>query len=354
MVRNLLIRILLLPFSLLYGLGVSINNLFYRWEVLKPFRFSLPIISVGNLTVGGSGKTPHTEYLIRLLQPHISLATMSRGYGRKTKGFLLAKENYSAYELGDEPLQYARKFEDVVVSVAENRGMGVPKLLSKHPEVETILLDDAFQHRSIEPGLNILLTEFSKPYYKDFLLPSGRLREWTSGAKRADAVVVSKCPESVSLHQMERIEKKLHLLPRQQLFFSYYKYLRPYNIFNPSQKADLANYDAVFLVSAIANTDYLLTYLESQNLSVNDLSFEDHHRFSNYEISNIIHRFEQQSGERKILLTTEKDAMRLELHKGYFLEKDVQVFALPIEVRFHPFKESFDDYIKDYLLSVKV
>ena len=354
MVRNLLIRILLIPFSLLYGIGVSINNLLYRWEILKPFRFSLPIISVGNLTVGGSGKTPHTEYLIRLLSPHISLATMSRGYGRKTKGFLIATENISAYEIGDEPLQYARKFDDIVVSVAENRGMGVPKLLSKHPEVETILLDDAFQHRSIEPGLNILLTEYAKPYYKDFLMPSGRLREWASGAKRADAVVVSKCPDEISSEQMLNISKKLNLQNHQKLFFSYYKYLRPYNIFNPSQSVHLSEFDSVFLVSAIANTDYLMAYLEEQHLDVYDLSFEDHHRFSNYEISNIIHRFHEQSGNRKILLTTEKDAMRLELHKGYFLEKDTQVFALPIEVRFHSFQSSFDDYIKDYLLNVKV
>jgi len=354
MVRNVLIRILLIPFSILYGLGVSINNLLYRWEVLKPFRFSLPIISVGNLTVGGSGKTPHTEYLIRLLSPHISIATMSRGYGRKTKGFLIAHDNISAYEIGDEPLQYARKFEDIVVSVAENRGMGIPKLISQHPEVETVLLDDAFQHRSIEPGLNILLTEYSKPYYDDFLMPTGRLREWASGAKRADAVVVSKCPQEVSLDDMQKMEKKLKLQPNQELFFSHYKYLHPYNVFNPSQRVDLSNFDSVFLVSAIANTDYLLEYLENQDLNVYDLSFADHHRFSNYEISNIIHRFKQQPGEQKILLTTEKDAMRLELHKGYFLEKDTQVFALPIEVRFHPYRRSFDEYVKDYLLNVKV
>jgi tetraacyldisaccharide 4'-kinase len=279
---------------------------------------------------------------------------MSRGYGRKTKGFLLAHDNISAYEIGDEPLQYARKFDDIVVSVAENRGMGIPKLLSHHPEVETVLLDDAFQHRSIEPGLNILLTEFSKPYYADFLMPTGRLREWASGAKRADAVIVSKCPEKVSLDQMEEIKKKLNLQNHQELFFSYYKYLRPYNIFNPAQAIHLSDFDSVFLVSAIANTDYLLGYLESQGLEVYDLSFEDHHQFSNYEISNIIRRFEEQKGEKKILLTTEKDAMRLELHKGYFLEKDTQVFALPIEVRFHEFQGAFDDYIKDYLLNVKV
>ncbi len=354
MVRNVFIRILLLPFSLLYGLGVSLNNLFYRWEVLKPFRFSLPIISVGNLTVGGSGKTPHTEYLIRLLSNNISIATMSRGYGRKTRGFRIAKQNDSAYEIGDEPLQYARKFENLVVCVAENRGMGVPKLLSKQPQIETILLDDAFQHRSIEPGLNILLTDYSKPYYDDFLMPSGRLREWPSGAKRADAVIVTKCPEEITMDQKDKIRGKLNLLTNQELFFSYYEYYRPYNIFNPSQKASLSEFDSAFLVSAIANTDYLIRYLERRQLDVHDLSFEDHHAFNNYEISNIIRRFQEQKGENKILLTTEKDAMRLELHKGYFLEKDIQVYALPIKVKFHPDELSFDDYVKDYLLSVKI
>lgn len=354
MVRNVFIRILLLPFSLLYGLGVSINNLLYRWEILKPFRFSLPIISMGNLTVGGSGKTPHTEYLIRLLSTNISIATMSRGYGRKTRGFRIARENDSAYEIGDEPLQYTRKFDNVVVCVAENRGMGVPKLLSKEPHIETILLDDAFQHRSIEPGLNILLTDYSKPYYDDFLMPSGRLREWASGAKRADAVIVTKCPEEITVDQKNKIRSKLKLLPNQAIFFSYYEYHTPYNIFNPSQKARISDFDSAFLVSAIANTDYLIRYLESRKLDVYDLSFEDHHAFTNYEISNIIRRFQEQKGENKILLTTEKDAMRLELHRGYFLEKDIQVYALPIQVQFHPYQKSFDEYVKDYLLSVKI
>ncbi len=354
MVRNVLIRFLLLPFSLLYGLGVSINNLLYRWEVLKPFRFSLPIISVGNLTVGGSGKTPHTEYLIRLLSPHITVATMSRGYGRKTKGFLIARENHSAYEIGDEPLQYLRKFDNIFVCVAENRGMGVPKLISKQPEIQTILLDDAFQHRSIEPGLNLLLTEYARPYYRDFLMPSGRLREWPSGAQRADAIIVSKCPEQIDRASMEDIERRLKPQPQQEVFFSYYKYLDPYNAFNPSQKVKLEDFDSIFLVSAIANTDYLIEYLERQDCEVYDLSFEDHHSFTNYEISNMAKRFSEQPGQKKLMLTTEKDAMRLELHKGYFLEMDIQVFALPIEVQFHDYKSEFDEYVQNYLLNFKV
>lgn len=354
MVRNIVIRILLLPFSILYGLGVALRNAFYNTGLLKSVEFSLPVISVGNLTVGGAGKTPHTEYLIQLLKEDIKLATMSRGYGRKTRGFFIAEEHHSAVEIGDEPLQYLRKYDDIVVSVSESRALGIPKLLSEYPDIQTILLDDAFQHRSVKPGLNILLTEYSKPYYKDFLLPTGRLREWATASKRADIIIVSKCPLELKKETMHSMKKKLRLGDHQKLFFSYYHYDRIYNIFNPVETARLENFDTCLIVSAIAQTDYMIEYLDSMGLDVRDISFEDHHRFTNYEIARMIKVFQEIESGNKVLLTTEKDAMRLELHKGYFLEHDTKVFALPVQVRFHEFEDGkFDRAVRNHLLEFK-
>jgi tetraacyldisaccharide 4'-kinase len=355
MVRNILIRILLIPFALLYGLGVAIRNLLYQWNLLKSIEFSLPVIGIGNLTVGGAGKTPHTEYLIKLLSPYIQLATLSRGYGRKTKGFLLAQEYHSAVEIGDEPLQFFRKFPEVVVSVSESRGLGIPQLLSKRPEVQTILLDDVFQHRAVQPGLNLLLTEYHKPFTDDFILPVGRLREWPAGAQRADAIIVTKCPIDSTRAEREAVGQKVRQRPDQKIFYSFYRYGRPYNIFNPTLTSPLESYTDVLMVSAIAQTDQLIQFLEAQELNVRELSFEDHHKFTSYEVANMIRIFQEMESDQKLFLTTEKDAMRMELHKGYFLEHNIQVFALPVEVSFFSEQEyNFNRYVKDFLLDFEI
>ena len=187
-------RVLLAPLTVLYGLGVSLRSLFYTSGVLKHTTFSLPIISVGNLSVGGAGKTPHVEYLVQLLKDYVHVATLSRGYKRKTKGFLLVHPHQSATQVGDEPLQYKRKYPDVTVAVGENRSLAIPEMLQHAPQTQVILLDDAFQHIAIRPSLNILLTEHGQLFTDDFLLPSGRLREWRSAYERADTIIVSKCP----------------------------------------------------------------------------------------------------------------------------------------------------------------
>jgi tetraacyldisaccharide 4'-kinase len=188
------LQLLLAPISFLYGLGVSIYQGFYLSGFFKTLKFSIPVISVGNLTVGGTGKSPHIEYLIRLLKDYIPVAVLSRGYRRKTSGHILLTQLHTALDVGDEPVQIKNKFPDVPFAVNSNRSIGIPKLLSQHPEIKTILLDDAFQHLEVTPGLNILLTEYSNPYFKDYLLPSGRLREWRYGARRADIIIVTKCP----------------------------------------------------------------------------------------------------------------------------------------------------------------
>ncbi|MFQ5448844.1 MAG: tetraacyldisaccharide 4'-kinase, partial [Saprospiraceae bacterium] len=258
MVQDPLIKILLLPFSLLYGLGVSLRDFFYRQNLLLSVKFNVPIISVGNLSIGGAGKTPHIEYLIRLLRPYLNVSTLSRGYRRNTQGFQIVNPQNTALEMGDEPLMFKKKFGDVFVTVSESRSLAIPEILGKHPRTQVILLDDAFQHRSVQPGLNILLTEYSRPFTRDFLLPSGRLREWRSAYRRADVIIVTKCPADIGPSERESLTAEIKPFSHQRIFFSSYRYLPPYYILNPKYRLELtADIDAL-LVCAIAGTDYLL------------------------------------------------------------------------------------------------
>lgn len=338
----------------MYGLGVSLRNFAYNYGLLRGVDFNLPTISVGNLTVGGAGKTPHIEYLIRTLKDYIEVATLSRGYGRSTKGFLFVNPNNTAEEVGDEPLQFKRKFPDIMVSVSENRTFAIPQLIMEKQNLQAVLLDDAFQHRSINPGLNILLTEYEYPYTKDFLLPTGRLREWPSGAERADLIVVSKCPPNLTAKDRRRMIDELKPLRYQKIFFSYYKYQKPYYIFNPIYRAPLNPELNILLISAIARTEYLVDYLEEEVKSVSLLQFEDHHYFTNYDISQLKRNFELIKDSNKIILTTEKDAMRLELHRPFLLEHKLPVFVLPTEVAFHDEDGTqFNQAIQQFLLNFR-
>ena len=354
MIQSFIIKILLAPFSLLYGLGVSLRNAFYRWGVLKEVSFSVPIISVGNLSVGGTGKTPHIEYLVRLLKDYIYVSTLSRGYMRKTKGFLPIKPGHNAEDAGDEPLMFKRKFPDVFVSVAESRTFGILEILKYHPTTQVILLDDAFQHLSVKPGLNILLTDYRHPFTRDYLLPSGRLREWRSAYQRADILIVSKCPPEMTLEEKEQLVKELAPWPHQRLFFSYFEYGSPYSIYDGRHRLPLDGQQHALLLSAIAGTEYLTDFLEERTASLRALEFEDHHYFTNYDVSRLKQIFDNMEEEKKIILTTEKDAVRLELHKDFLLETRLPIFVLPLRVAFH-FGESpaFDQTIRDFLLNFR-
>ncbi len=355
MIRDTLVKILLSPVSLLYGLGVSIRDVLYRNNLLKGVEFNLPIISVGNLSVGGAGKTPHIEYLIRLLKDYLEVATLSRGYSRKTKGYLTVEPNMTAEQVGDEPLQFKRKYPGIYVSVAESRTFAVPKIIMEKPETQVILLDDAFQHRSIRPGLNILLTEFNKPFTRDFLLPSGRLREWRSAYRRADVIVVSKCPPIISEEERAQLREEIHPLPHQKLYFSYYDYSQPYHIFNGQLRLHLREDVDVLLICAIAGTDYLVSYLDEQVSTVTSLEYEDHHYFTKHDVAHLQSTFERLESDRKVILTTEKDAMRLQLHRQFLLEQQLPIFALPVEVKFHfDDGDRFDEDIKNFLLNFTV
>lgn len=355
MIQRTLVRILLAPFALLYGLTISLRDFFYRSNLLKSMEFSVPLISVGNLSVGGAGKTPHIEYIIRLLNDYLELATLSRGYSRKTRGFLQVEAHMNAEQVGDEPLQFKRKFPDVMVTVAEDRAFAVPQIVMDKPDVQAILLDDAFQHLAVKPGLNILLTEHYKPFTRDWLLPAGRLREWRSAYERADVIIVSKCPPVMEAEEAERLRAEIKPFPHQQLFFSYYRYQQPYYLFDGRYRLQLDENVDVLLICAIARTEYLLSHLEAAAKSVQVLEYEDHHYFSKYDISNMQQSFNKLDSQRKVILTTEKDAMRLELHRDFLVEHRLPIFVLPVEVAFHFGEgEVFDTLVKNFLLNFKV
>ncbi|MTB53342.1 tetraacyldisaccharide 4'-kinase [Lewinella sp. W8] len=354
MVQSALAKALLAPFSLLYGLGVSFRNWTYRQGIQKSINFSVPVISVGNLSVGGAGKTPHIEYLIRGLSPYLELATLSRGYRRKTRGFLMVDRQMNAEEVGDEPLQYARKFPGITVTVAEERAFAIPEIMSRRPDTQLILLDDAFQHRAVRPGLNILLTEYDRPFTRDYLLPSGRLREWRSGYERADVIIVSKCPRELSREAADQLIEEIAPLPHQRVFFSYYDYAAPYYILDHRYRLKMEENVSVLLISAIANTDYLIRHLKEKAADVHSLDYEDHHYFDRRDLGNLQLRFREMPGQHKAIVTTEKDATRLELHRSFIQKERLPIFVLPLAVRFH-FDQGpeFDTLVRDFLLNFK-
>lgn len=355
MIRNWLIKILLSPISMVYGLIIAMRNGSYDSGLVKSTSFDLPIVSVGNLAIGGAGKTPHIEYLIQLLRPYLNLATLSRGYKRKSKGFLFIQPNSSVEQAGDEPLVMKQKYRDVVVAVSESRVIGVTKIVQQFPNTQAILLDDAFQHRSINPGLSILLTTYDEPYSKDYLLPSGRLRESRSAAKRADIVIVTKCPESLSEIEANKLYQSLNLEVSQRIFYSYYKYGVPYYIFNPNYRLTLDSTYSIILLSAIANVDYLRSYLDNVVGEVEGIKFEDHHQFTPHDVSQIKLSFDRLQSDRKFILTTEKDAVRLGPHRQFILDNKLPIYILPLQVSFlFDKKEAFDQSVKNFLLNFRI
>ncbi len=352
MIQSFLIKILVSPISVIYGISIWFRNLSYDLGIVKTSQFNIPVIGIGNLSMGGAGKTPHIEYLIRLLSPYLSVATLSRGYKRKTVGFLIVGAQDSALTVGDEPFMYHLKHKNITVSVAESRSLGIPQLLSANPDIKTILLDDHFQHRSVQAGLSILLTDYSNPYDKDFLLPVGQLREWPMAAKRADIIIVTKCPPALDISEQKAWKHRLKVTQNQQIHFSYYHYLEPYSILT-GERRNISSFDNVLLLSSIANVAYLHSYLVSKVNKVELATYEDHHLYTPHEVSILNLRLQQLSGNAAII-STEKDATRLMLHKDYIVAQQLNIFLLPIEVRFVQNAESFDDKVKDFLLNFKV
>lgn len=349
------LRIFLFPFSLLYGLIVIIRNYLYNKNVLKSVSFNLPILSVGNLIVGGTGKSPMVEYLVALLKNKYNIATISRGYKRKTKGYVLAHPDTTALEIGDEPMQFYSKFPDVSVAVGEERLEAIPQLLQDKPHTDVIILDDAFQHRKIKPGFNILLTECSNLFTRDFYLPTGDLRDQPSSYKRADIIVVTKCTPFMSPEERTTIIKEIKPLPHQHIFFTTILYNPPYHILTHESRP-INFFDEVLLVTGIANTQPLKTYILNQAKTYEEFSFSNHHIFTIDDLKEIRKRFEDLGDENKIIVTTEKDAVRLVKFKDELL--NLPVYVLPVQHRFlfgesHQFDSLITGFIDQFLSTKK-
>ena len=332
--------ILLFPFTLLYGRLTDLRNFFYDRGYLKSTRFEVFTLGVGNLTVGGTGKTPHVEYLIRLFKDVYRVATLSRGYGRRTRGFVLADAQATADTLGDEPMQFHRRFGgEVAVAVGEERALAIPHLLFEKPETQVILLDDAYQHRSVRPHLNLLLTDYRRPFTQDRPFPSGRLRERRPGARRADAVVVTKCPEELAGKEQLRLETAIrrYLRPGTPVFFSGVRYGEPCPFFPESTAAPLT--ENVVLVSGIAQPAPFEQYAANRYQVMEHCRFGDHHRYSAGDWQRIglaLQRARERSSRKVAVLTTEKDFVKLASPAFEEWTKEAACFYLPIEVHFLP------------------
>jgi len=335
------LRKIVYPFAVLYGVITSIRNFLYDKNFLKSTKFKTPTLVVGNLSVGGTGKTPQIEYLIRLLQNDYKVAVLSRGYKRKSKGFIIADEKASAELIGDEPFQYYKKFKNILVCVDADRTNAIKKLEKLENPPEVILLDDAFQHRKVVGGLNILLTDFNNLYVNDSMLPTGNLREHTSGAKRAQLIIVTKCPKSLSEKKQLAVTKRINPLKNQSVFFTAIDYNPIIKGINDISLSELKNYE-VLLVTGIANSAPLTQFLEENNINYTHLKYPDHYNFSNQDIYQIHQRLDDFKSKKNLVLTTEKDYVRI-----FGKVKELHYLSIKTVVINH--KNDFDKKIKYYV-----
>ena len=340
------------PLSWLYGLGVGFRNMLFEVGVLKSRAYDIPVIAVGNITVGGSGKTPHVEYLVNLLHDKLKVAVLSRGYKRKSRGYVLAEEDTEMKEIGDEPFQMHQKFPGIYVAVDAKRVRGIQHLQDDEEtkDVEVILLDDAFQHRYVKPGINILLVDYHRLIIYDKILPAGRLREPLSGKNRADIVIVTKCPKDLKPMEFRVLTKAMNLYPFQKLYFTCINYDKPIGIFN-EQQLDLESLKDknVMLLTGIASPKQMEHDLTPMVKTLTSVSFGDHHHFKSKDIDRINEIFESMP-EPRLIITTEKDAVRLRDSEGlYEIVKD-NLYALPIKVSFmQDQEENFNEKIISYV-----
>lgn len=343
-------RILLFPISVLYGVVVMVRNWLYDKNILKSASFNFPIICVGNIAAGGTGKSPMVEYIIALLHRQFKVATVSRGYKRKTKGYVLADEKTTALDIGDEPMQFHMRYPEVPVAVGEERLVAIPQLLHDHADLDAIILDDAFQHRSIKAGMNIILTEYNDLYVDDYFLPTGDLRDNRSAAKRADLIIVTKCPQNLTVEEAEKIKKQLHPLEQQQLFFCCMNYGIPYHITQLTPQP-LQQQEEILLVCGIANPKPLKHYLQEQVHTYYQKTYSDHHIFLIDDLNDIKKRLSQIQATEKRIITTEKDRVRLLKFKESLDE--LPLYVIPVKHAFlfgasQAFEASIIQYIQQY------
>lgn len=332
-----ILRILLFPFSILYGIITDIRNWFYKVNLFKRTSFSIPTIVVGNLSVGGTGKTPMVEYIIRLIGTKYNVATLSRGYKRKSEGFKMADSLTKMEEIGDEPFQYHSKFSNISVAVDSKRVNGIQQILKEKPLTQAVVLDDAFQHLAVKAGFYILLTTYNEPYYNDFMLPTGNLRETRKGAKRADIVIVTKCPKGLSKENQRDITKKLNLKTGQLSFFTYIDFSNIAYAKTASIDVDKLKKETFILVAGIAKPESFFNYLKNEKTEC--LTYPDHHNFTSTDIKLILSK----AKDNKII-TTEKDYVRLK-----DLIPSDQLYYLPIQTSFINDKEEFDLKLLNYV-----
>jgi len=327
-------RFLLLPFSWLYGLVTDFRNYCYDNQFFSVSTFEKPVINIGNLTVGGTGKSPHVEYLIRLLRKDFNIFTLSRGYGRKTKGFIVADENATAETIGDEPMQFYNKFKnEVKITVGEKRVEALNTIFSNFLATDLVILDDAFQHRAVKPSLNILLMDFHRPIDKDFTFPAGRLRERRHGAERADILIVSKCPDDLSETEQQQIANKItpYLSAETPIFFTGIRYGEPQAMSQNSNK-DFA--ETILLVSGIARPEPFETYCQQHFKVTQHLIYKDHHHFTEQDFRSILDTFDKIPATKKSILMTEKDMVKFQVFLESEKSKAISMFYLPIEIYF--------------------
>lgn len=354
----------LLPFTGLFYLGVLLRNLLFDLKILKTVTFRLPVISVGNITVGGTGKTPHVEYLVSLLHHDYQIAVLSRGYKRKTRQYLQVTTKSHPQETGDEPLQIKRKFPDVTVAVDRKRADGIRHLIGETRKLDAVILDDAYQHRWVKPGLSILLIDFTRPVYRDVLLPAGNLREPRRNIDRADILIVTKCPDALSPAEKASISRALQLQPTQDIFFTHFKYSEPVAVFpgkwsrneNTTFKYLRKSHASVLLVTGIANPLPLRRYIESYILVADEMQFPDHHPFTMRDVELIRERYRNLPGQERIILITEKDAVRLSALSIDDKTLRRAIFYVPFQVKFlakgeKPFIKLIYKYLKKNLLN---
>jgi tetraacyldisaccharide 4'-kinase len=325
------VRILLLPFSLLYGLVIKLRNWAYDRGLLSTFSFNLPVICVGNLAAGGTGKSPMVEFLVKRLKEQFDIAVLSRGYKRKTRGYALASAQTSALDIGDEPMQFHRKFPQVTIAVGEERAFAIPQLLQDRPGTEAIILDDAFQHRAVRAGMNILLTDQNNLFTRDWFLPTGDLRDEKKSYRRSDFIIVTKCDQDLSESDRQAIVREIRPLATQEVFFTAIEYGRIYHIVSG---ITLPIYSAaeVLMVTGIANPAPLKKWIDRQFQAYYELSYSDHHIFSIDDLKTILARFKAMESSHKLILTTEKDAVRLAKFEQAL--KDLPFYVVPMEPRF--------------------
>ena len=338
-------RIFLYSLSVIYGLITSIRNMLFDIGILESIRHKVPVICIGNLSIGGSGKTPHTNYITKLLSPKYNVAILSRGYGRTSSGFKYVYTNSSPYEIGDEPLQLKLNNPNCIVAVNKNRNEGIKRILSNYPATNVILLDDGFQHRSTNAGLNILLTPFLEPFIDDHIIPLGRLRESKAAANRADVVLLTKTPLNTKEINKNAIVKRLNLKKFQEEYFSSIIYNKYRCIINNEILENEKDY-SVTLVCGIANPGLIVEYLKKQKIKVNLIKFNDHHKYTSKDIKNILSIHKKNKSVKKLILTTEKDAEKIKQFSSYLSNE--KVYYLPIEIIINN-KEKFEKRLLNYV-----